>query len=68
MNPPRPTQFSFFLSYISLLGQRRYVRKQSGFGGQTKPVFHKKVPLFTNFSLFSRVYFFAFDSYLFLRL
>ena len=24
-------------------GKRRYVRKQSGYGGQTKPVFHKKV-------------------------
>ena len=24
------------------LGKRRYDRKQSGFGGQTKPVFHKK--------------------------
>lgn len=23
-------------------GQRRYERKQKGFGGQTKPVFHKK--------------------------
>lgn len=26
-----------------LLGKRRYDRKQSGYGGQTKPVFHKKV-------------------------
>jgi len=24
-------------------GQRRYDRKQAGFGGQTKPIFHKKV-------------------------
>mmetsp|Transcript_11494 Transcript_11494/g.43140 ORF Transcript_11494/g.43140 Transcript_11494/m.43140 type:complete len:99 (-) Transcript_11494:97-393(-) len=24
------------------LGDRRYDRKQSGFGGQTKPIFHKK--------------------------
>ena len=23
-------------------GKRRYDRKQSGYGGQTKPVFHKK--------------------------
>ncbi|KAL0223568.1 hypothetical protein P9112_002958 [Eukaryota sp. TZLM1-RC] len=23
-------------------GERRYRRKQSGFGGQTKPIFHKK--------------------------
>merc|ERR1712216_1020048 len=27
---------------ISAQGKRRYDRKQSGFGGQTKPVFHKK--------------------------
>jgi hypothetical protein len=26
-------------------GKRRYDRKQAGFGGQTKPVFHKKVRL-----------------------
>jgi hypothetical protein len=25
------------------VGKRRYDRKQRGFGGQTKPVFHKKV-------------------------
>src|SRR5690606_17612441 len=25
-----------------LLGKRRYDRKQSGYGGQTKPIFHKK--------------------------
>ena len=25
------------------VGKRRYVRKQSGYGGQTKPIFHKKV-------------------------
>ena len=24
-------------------GKRRYDRKQRGFGGQTKPIFHKKV-------------------------
>ena len=24
-------------------GKRRYDKKQKGFGGQTKPVFHKKV-------------------------
>ena len=30
------------LIYLSA-GKRRYDRKQSGFGGQTKPVFHKKV-------------------------
>jgi hypothetical protein len=28
---------------VSNAGKRRYDRKQAGFGGQTKPVFHKKV-------------------------
>ena len=28
---------------LALAGKRRYDRKQAGFGGQTKPVFHKKV-------------------------
>ena len=27
-------------------GKRRYDEKQMGYGGQTKPVFHKKVRLF----------------------
>ncbi|KAL0244728.1 hypothetical protein GEMRC1_008810 [Eukaryota sp. GEM-RC1] len=27
---------------VNAEGERRYRRKQSGFGGQTKPVFHKK--------------------------
>ena len=27
-------------------GKRRYDRKQSGYGGQTKPIFHKKVRFF----------------------
>ena len=31
------------LSYQCCAGKRRYDRKQSGYGGQTKPVFHKKV-------------------------
>ena len=26
-----------------LAGKRRYDNKQAGFGGQTKPIFHKKV-------------------------
>ena len=29
--------------YQWYLGKRRYDRKQKGYGGQTKPVFHKKV-------------------------
>jgi large subunit ribosomal protein L44e len=27
---------------LPIIGKRRYDRKQSGFGGQTKPIFHKK--------------------------
>jgi hypothetical protein len=27
---------------LRVAGKRRYDRKQSGYGGQTKPVFHKK--------------------------
>lgn len=34
-------------------GRRRYDRKQQGFGGQTKPIFRKKVML--NFQLFRRI-------------
>lgn len=30
---------------ICVLGKRRYDRKQSGYGGQTKPIFRKKVSL-----------------------
>ena len=33
---------SFWTSSCRLAGKRRYDRKQSGYGGQTKPVFHKK--------------------------
>lgn len=35
---------------LSRQGKRRYDHKQKGFGGQTKPIFHKKVspePLLT---------------------
>lgn len=31
--------------FVSCAGKRRYDRKQAGYGGQTKPVFHKKVCL-----------------------
>ncbi len=33
-------------SLVAAAGKRRYDRKQSGYGGQTKPVFHKKVRQF----------------------
>lgn len=43
-------------------GRRRYDRKQAGFGGQTKPIFRKKV---CNISLFINQYlFFLFNSML----
>lgn len=35
------------LPLVLAAGKRRYDRKQSGYGGQTKPVFHKKVRLGT---------------------
>ena len=34
---------SALILVLQLPGKRRYDRKQAGFGGQTKPVFHKKV-------------------------
>lgn len=34
--------FSFYKASSVAQGKRRYDRKQSGYGGQTKPVFHKK--------------------------
>lgn len=33
---------SIFQASLFAQGKRRYDRKQSGYGGQTKPVFHKK--------------------------
>ncbi len=30
-------------AFMFFLGKRRYDRKQSGYGGQTKPIFRKKV-------------------------
>ena len=30
------------VTWLGAAGKRRYDRKQSGYGGQTKPVFHKK--------------------------
>ncbi|RZR84927.1 hypothetical protein BHM03_00011840, partial [Ensete ventricosum] len=37
------TQYKKGKDSLSVQGKRRYDRKQSGYGGQTKPVFHKKV-------------------------
>ncbi|CEP60993.1 60S ribosomal protein eL42 LALA0_S02e04346g [Lachancea lanzarotensis] len=36
------TQYKAGKASLFAQGKRRYDRKQSGFGGQTKPVFHKK--------------------------
>ena len=32
--------------FIAVQGKRRYDSKQKGFGGQTKPIFHKKVLIY----------------------
>lgn len=37
------TQYKAGKASLFAQGKRRYDRKQQGFGGQTKPVFHKKV-------------------------
>ncbi|KAL5713356.1 40s ribosomal protein L44e [Ranunculus cassubicifolius] len=36
------TQYKKGKDSLAAHGKRRYDRKQSGYGGQTKPVFHKK--------------------------
>ncbi|KAJ1793253.1 40s ribosomal protein L44e [Coemansia sp. RSA 1938] len=41
--PHKVTQYKTGKASVFAQGKRRYDRKQSGFGGQTKPVFHKKV-------------------------
>lgn len=39
------TQYKKGKDSLAAQGKRRYDRKQSGYGGQTKPVFHKKVSI-----------------------
>lgn len=41
--PHKVTQYKKGKDSLFAQGKRRYDRKQSGYGGQTKPVFHKKV-------------------------
>ncbi|KAJ6288902.1 hypothetical protein OIU76_024807 [Salix suchowensis] len=41
------TQYKKGKDSLAAQGKRRYDRKQSGYGGQTKPVFHKKVCFFS---------------------
>merc|ERR1719178_152776 len=36
------TQYKAGRSSLTVQGKRRYDMKQRGFGGQTKPIFHKK--------------------------
>ncbi|KAJ3071092.1 40s ribosomal protein L44e [Podochytrium sp. JEL0797] len=40
--PHKVTQYKAGKASLFAQGKRRYDRKQSGFGGQTKPIFHKK--------------------------
>ncbi|KAH9000769.1 60S ribosomal protein L44 [Lactarius hatsudake] len=40
--PHKVTQYKKGKDSLAVQGKRRYDRKQSGYGGQTKPVFHKK--------------------------
>merc|ERR1712076_319709 len=40
--PYKVSQYKTGKASLSAQGKRRYDKKQSGFGGQTKPVFHKK--------------------------
>lgn len=43
--PHKVSQYKKGKDSIFAQGKRRYDRKQSGYGGQTKPIFHKKVCL-----------------------
>jgi ribosomal protein L44E len=42
ISPMRPSNAHNPQASVFAQGKRRYDRKQSGYGGQTKPVFHKK--------------------------
>ena len=42
LTPAPPVVSTHRISSLTVTGKRRYDRKQAGFGGQTKPVFHKK--------------------------
>ena len=60
------TQYKKGKDSLAAQGKRRYDRKQSGYGGQTKPVFHKKVtktpPLRIKWSVNSYVLIFFFGT------
>lgn len=44
--PHKVTQYKKSKERHASQGRRRYDRKQQGFGGQTKPIFRKKVYIF----------------------
>ncbi|KAK1306771.1 60S ribosomal protein L44 [Acorus calamus] len=46
------TQYKKGKDSLAVQGKRRYDRKQSGYGGQTKPVFHKKASFIFNTKFF----------------
>lgn len=50
------TQYKKGKDSLYAQGKRRYDRKQAGFGGQTKPVFHKKakVSVYRSFQALAR--------------
>ena len=50
-SPHKVTQYKKGKDSLFAQGKRRYDRKQSGYGGQTKPVFHKKVRLQNYFTI-----------------
>ncbi|THG20936.1 hypothetical protein TEA_024640 [Camellia sinensis var. sinensis] len=50
------TQYKKGKDSLAAQGKRRYDRKQSGYGGQTKPVFHKKNFLPDCYSLIGKNY------------
>ncbi|XP_063934342.1 uncharacterized protein LOC135146124 [Zophobas morio] len=45
------TQYKAGAASLYAQGKRRYDRKQSGYGGQTKPVFRKKIKVHKKVSL-----------------
>lgn len=55
------TQYKKGKDSIAAQGKRRYDRKQSGYGGQTKPVFHKKVTNYPHQPFIPILYILLFD-------
>lgn len=49
--PHKVTQYKKSKERHASQGRRRYDRKQQGFGGQTKPIFRKKVNSFIIFQV-----------------